>query len=309
MIITLEQAVKILVEDGIVAIPTDTVYGLAVLLEHEKAINSLSTLKQRPHDNPFPVLISSLEQAEELTSSLPDNFYQLTNAFWPGALTLVVSANEKIVPKSVRAGLKTVGIRMPNHPLALKLIEKVGPLVAPSANLSGTPSSTSPEHIMDDFGRDFPILGHDPCQGIESTLLIAQDDSWLLARQGAITRDQIEQVLGIPIKESTSAPGKKHPHYAPKAKIILGDAEYHGDPAVVIGFEGRVYPGAKMVYTLGNLKNPETIAANLYAVLRQLDQDGITSAWVDHHFPKTGILATVSDRIKSIVKHGFSRLN
>jgi L-threonylcarbamoyladenylate synthase len=198
---------------------------------------------------------------------------------------------------------------MPNHIQALSCIEKTGPVVAPSANISGRPSATQPSHIEEDFGENFPILYGGSCQqGVESTILYPTESGWKIVRLGVISPENLKKVLGYSVLASQEqqllwkknkvpvAPGQKYRHYAPETKLILG-IQYNGEPNV-LGFAERNYPEAKQIIVLGSLSHPEEIAARLYDQLRQLDQLGIKEIWVDCDFPQEGILRTIHERLE-----------
>lgn len=202
-----------------IALPTETVYGLAISLAHPDKIKLIFEMKGRPQDNPLIVHLSSFEEITPL-AHIPKRLAKVAH-LWPGPLTVVL--RNKSVPEVVRGGLPTVGIRIPNHPLALALLKEVGPMVAPSANLSGKPSPTTPEHVLEDFA--IPILDGGPCAlGLESTILSLVGKPVLL-RPGAITRQTLEAALGERVEISSSkralAPGMKYRHYAPDAPLFL----------------------------------------------------------------------------------------
>lgn len=307
MHIDLSKAIAHLNTGVIVAIPTETVYGLAAPLFLENSVKQIFTLKKRPPSNPLIVHIADRAQAEPLIDQIPPHFDTLADAFWPGPVTLVVPASPH-VPEIVRAGLPTVALRIPGHPLARALLKETGPLVAPSANLSGRPSSTRPRHVEDDFGLEFPVLDGGPCQkGIESTILINKDNEWQIGRLGALSINEIEAVLGYPVKSASAerplCPGQHFRHYSPKAKLQIAECalEISG---VVVGFSDRLYPKAARVIPLGPLSDPAALSQNLYRTLRALDEEGIEEAHIDFDFPKEGHLLTISERLlKAAARH------
>ncbi|MCH9610582.1 MAG: Threonylcarbamoyl-AMP synthase [Chlamydiales bacterium] len=204
----------------IVAFPTETVYGLGASLYHPEAIKKIFDIKGRPQDNPLIIHLASFDQVEEFAELDPR--LEHLKSLWPGPLTVVLKAKMS-VPTIVTAGLETVAIRIPNHPLALDLLRECGPLVAPSANLSGKPSPTRAEHVKQDF--DLPVIDGGPCQeGLESTILMLGERATIL-RPGSISKEQLEKLLGEEVVYSTSkralAPGMKYRHYAPKAPLKL----------------------------------------------------------------------------------------
>ncbi len=225
----LECAAKLLREGSLVAFPTETVYGLGAPIFNPKAIQSIFEVKGRPADNPLIAHVSSLQQVDEIAEEIPKSFYLLAKSFFPGPLTVVLKRRSN-VPPLVSAGLKSIALRMPSHPIALKLISLVGePLVAPSANLSGKPSSTTAEHVLEDFeGKIAAVIeGGKTDFGLESTVISLMGEIPILLRPGAIDKQQIEQVLGSFVESASShlgpllSPGMKYRHYSPSAPIKL----------------------------------------------------------------------------------------
>lgn len=254
----LEIAADALKEEALVAFATETVYGLGALIFREKAIQKIFTVKNRPSDNPLIAHVSRLEQVLQIAEDLPSRFERLTQAFWPGPLTLIVKKKTE-VPFFVTRGLDSIAIRMPEHTLARSLIDLVNqPLVAPSANLSGKPSPTSAADVLEDLDGKIPyILDGGECKfGIESTVLSLLEDRPVLFRPGAITQEEIEEVLKEKVfladKEApTLSPGMKYRHYAPEAKV-------------------------RLIFKKEELKPPffKPDAKTLYALLRDADRKG-----------------------------------
>ncbi len=205
MLITIPQAASLLKKGSVIAIPTDTVYGLAADMQQPDAVQHIFTLKQRPPDKPLIVLFSDLSQVSSWIAEFPPGFHELASHFWPGALTLVVPVHKQFIPESVRCGLPTAGFRIPQHPLLLDLLKNYGPLVAPSANLSGKSPATSADEVEGIFGEDFPVLDGGPClHGVASTILIAAGKRWKMIRQGTIAANQLKPLLGyVPEKEES----------------------------------------------------------------------------------------------------------
>lgn len=228
---SVKEAALLLRRGELVAFPTETVYGLGAPIFNPLAIQKIFQVKGRPSDNPLIAHIGALSQVEEIAIDIPPEFYQLSEIFFPGPLTLILRRKEA-VPALVSAGLDTIAFRMPNHPLALSLIQEVGePLVAPSANLSGKPSATRAEHVLEDFkGKISAVLdGGATTFGIESTVISLYDPSRpLLLRPGQIIREELERVLGRPVaicskkgEERVISPGMRYRHYAPNAFLKL----------------------------------------------------------------------------------------
>lgn len=307
MKIAIEQAKKILTSGGVIAIPTETVYGLAAWLFDEKAIRQIFSLKGRPAHNPLILHIGKKEECLRFCPVLPAGFNELTDAFWPGPLTLVLPIDSATIPAVARANLPTAAFRMPKHSYTLELLQSVSPLVAPSANKSGSPSSTRPEHIEHDFGADFPILDGDQCEhGLESTILVSNEGKWQIARLGALTAETIASVLGYHplIADKNEAhpicPGQLLQHYAPKARLVLSKEAYNNCPQklpYVLGFDNESYRGATKVYSLGSKNDPQLVSYRLYDLLRQLDDDNVTEVWVDIALPKQGLWEAIFERL------------
>lgn len=200
----LQQAVEILLQGGLIAYPTDTVYGLGVDAYNEEAVAKVYQVKQRPVDQPLPLLLSDESGLNNLTNVVPDVAWRLMKRFWPGGLTLVVFANPS-VPRWVTTGGDTVAVRVPNHPLTLKLIRKFGkPLIGTSANLSGCPSVTSAEEVRDQLGDklDFLLDGGVCPGGIESTVLDVTGKTPTILREGAVSHDEIAKVCNTPVRRA-----------------------------------------------------------------------------------------------------------
>lgn len=252
-------AIADLIKEGeLVAIPTETVYGLAADLFCERAVKKIFQVKGRARDNPLIAHISDLAEVERVVARPANLFFRLADRFWPGPLTLVAERREGI-PLAAVAGLSTIAVRMPAHLCARQIIRAVGsPLAAPSANRSGFPSSTSVQDVLEDFSGEIAAVvdGGISCLGIESTVVGVFEDCPVLLRPGAIPREALEEVLQTTLKKpegEVRSPGMKYRHYAPKAKVIL----LH---------EGEKEEGA---YT------PLDVSAkNLYAHFRRADRLG-----------------------------------
>lgn len=302
MIVSIDEAVKILESGGNVAVPTETVYGLAALYDKPKAIESIFTLKGRPRENPLIIHAADIAFIESKATQLPESFYALAEAFWPGPMALAVEVKQGSVLELVTASLPKACFRIPDHPLALDVIVKAGPLVMPSANLSGKPSPTDPFSVMEDLGSAFPVLDGGSClKGLESTILIFEEGVWHLGRLGSLPLEEIELVLGYaPIQKSGGikplCPGQMWRHYAPKARLITSKT-IPDDFDAIIGFDERKYPSAKPFFSLGSLETPSMAASRFYSHLRELDRKEIKSAWIDVDFPDMGLFRTLKERI------------
>ncbi len=227
---TVAAAAGMIRRGGLVAFPTETVYGLGASAVNRRAIKNIFKAKGRPADNPLIVHVARLEQVKKVASFIPPEAFKLMSCFWPGPLSLVLPRSA-LLPPEISAGLPTVAVRMPAHPLALELIRAAGvPLVAPSANRSGRPSPTALSHVLEDLaGKIDAVLDGGSCRlGLESTVLDLSGSRPAILRPGGISREQLEAVLGTEVVDLRSgkagippSPGMKYRHYAPRAPLFL----------------------------------------------------------------------------------------
>ncbi len=310
------EAANIIQNGGLVAFPTETVYGLGANAFDTEAIAKIFKLKNRPVDNPLIVHISSIDMLSELVDNVSEFNQKLIDNFWPGPLA-VVFPKSKLIPDIATAGLNTVVIRFPNNIIAQKLIEKSGvPLVAPSVNPSGKPSSTRPKHIQDYFEKQvFVVEGDESEIGLESTVINAMVNPPVILRQGAITQEQIEKVLALKIslaKKETKvqAPGMKYRHYAPEAKLelvplggdILDKIQFYLEQNYKVGalVSSEVYrfiPKEVFGFDLGSKENYKKISANLYDGLHYFDSQEVDII-VTESFQTQGLGLAIMDRLK-----------
>ena len=289
----IQRAAAILRDGGLVAIPTETVYGLAADALNPQAVGRIFEAKGRPSDNPLIVHIAHLEHITNVARTVPESADKLAKAFWPGPLTMVLPKASGI-PDKTSGGLDTVGIRLPSHPVARAVIEAAGvPLAAPSANLSGCPSPTTASHVLADMeGRIEAVLDGGPCGvGVESTVLSLAGKRPLLLRPGGVTPEQIESVIG-PIDihpavyhaleqgQKAESPGMKYKHYAPHTKVMVvkGDgqsfARYVNSRAGKVGalcFDEDLPHLHVPAVSYGRMGQPDTQAQGLFDALRRLD--------------------------------------
>ena len=225
-----ELTAKAILQEDVIGMPTETVYGLAGSIYSEKAIQKIFALKQRPASNPLIVHIADMNQLNEIASQVPQKAKLLAQTFWPGPLTLILP-KKSTISNLITAGNNTVAIRIPNHPIALELLRKVKvPLAAPSANPFTGISPTRSKHVQNYFGDDLSVIleGGTCDRGVESTIVGFEEDEVILYRHGAISIEELEKVVGkISIKSSSEkrvssiAPGMHSKHYAPKTKTIV----------------------------------------------------------------------------------------
>lgn len=231
------EAAEILRRGGTVAIPTETVYGLAANALEPNAVAKIFAAKGRPQDNPLIVHIADLEMLYNVAAKVPETALKLAEKFWPGPLTMVLERGEKI-PGCISAGLPTVAVRMPSNEVARSIIRECGlPLAAPSANLSGSPSPTTAQHVLDDLdGRiDAVVMSDCSAVGVESTVVLLANGQQRLLRPGRVTPEELSSVIGeVEIDSSVltphlngavSSPGMKYKHYSPKTKVVIIDAD------------------------------------------------------------------------------------
>ena len=296
---TAETAAQIIQNGGLVAIPTETVYGLGANGLNEGAVANIFIAKGRPQDNPLILHIADASDIQNLCHSIPESAWRLAEKFWPGPLTMVLPAKD-IVPKRTTGGLSTVAVRCPDNAITRQIIRLAGvPLAAPSANISGKPSTTTAEHVLHDHnGRIQAIVDDGACRvGVESTIVDLTEERPRLLRPGGITPEQLLEVLGDLVVDKAvtaqvnhdavvKAPGMKYKHYAPDCQIIIvsgsrdaasGYIHAHfeeGDRVLCFEEELQLYADcAPLAY--GREEKVETLSAGLFAALRQLDESGI----------------------------------
>jgi L-threonylcarbamoyladenylate synthase len=274
MPIDARAAVQLLLAGQPVALPTETVYGLACILT-EDAAAKVFALKGRPADNPFIVHIASFAGLREVAADIPGPARALTRAFWPGPLTLVLPRRAS-VPALITAGLPSVAVRCPGHALAREIITAAGPLAAPSANISGRPSPTSAAHVLAEL--DVPVVDGGPCAvGLESTVVSLLGPVPRLLRPGAVTLEQLQACVGRvdappQDEERPASPGQKYRHYAPKTRLVITSGERPpGAWLIAPEADAARMDGARVI--------PYT-ARTLYDVLRRVDTLGVSEVCV-----------------------------
>ena len=290
----IDIAADIIKNGGLVAIPTETVYGLAANALDGKAVSKIFKAKGRPMDNPLIVHVSCIEEIDKLVSEIPPQAKKLANTFWPGPLTIILKRSN-IIPAEVSAGLDTVAIRLPNNDVTRKLIKIAGvPLAAPSANTSGSPSPTSANHVLHDLdGKIDAILDAGNCRvGLESTVITLTSPVPTLLRPGGITVEELRNVLGnveidkavidkVDSLETVSSPGMKYKHYSPKTKIVIVDGDNESfikyvnsrssdKVAALCYIDDQPKLNVKTV-TFGKMNDYNMQASELFSALRKID--------------------------------------
>ncbi len=313
------EAGELLKNGEVIAIPTETVYGLAAQIYDDDAVRKIFEVKGRPQDNPLIVHISERSMLSALVDEIPAAAETLMDHFWPGPLTIILKKTN-CVSDIVTCGLDSVAIRFPVHPVARAIIDATGiPLAAPSANLSGKPSPTSAEHCIHDLDGKVPlIIDGGPCSvGVESTVISFTGKRPTLLRPGIITIEEIRSLIPdavispdifrlIGSDEKVASPGLKHKHYAPDCDVLLIDAaksdyvdfllKYHKEGDYAMCFDGDV-PDVPISYrTYGDSDSPEELSHNVFAVLRELESLGAKRVLI--HAPgATGKNLAVSNRL------------
>ena len=300
---TPQIAAEIIQNGGLVAIPTETVYGLGADGLNPEAVAKIFEAKGRPQDNPLILHVAQADQIQLFCRDIPEAAYRLAEAFWPGPLTMVLPARDS-VPLSTRAGLPSVAVRCPDNAVTREIIRLAGvPLAAPSANISGKPSTTTAEHVLHDHdGNIDAIVDGGPCRvGLESTIVDLTEDRPRLLRPGGITPEQLLDVLGDLVVDKAvtaqidqdavvKAPGMKYRHYAPQCQVLIvsGSREKAaayirshfapGDRVLCFDEEISLYDGCDPL-SYGSEADVATLSAGLFAALRVLDDPSIGTVY------------------------------
>ncbi len=328
----IEKAGQIIREGGLVAFPTETVYGLGGDALQRASSRKIYAAKGRPSDNPLIVHICRWEDIGKIAKKIPPEAEMLAKAFWPGPLTMILEKTDA-VPAETTGGLSTVAVRMPRNEIALALIKAAGGYVAaPSANTSGKPSPTLAEHVREDLsGRiDLILDGGAACIGLESTIVDLTEDRPMILRPGYITREMLQQVLGCPVdvdrlftgrepEQAPKAPGMKYRHYAPEGEltIVSGSEQDVTDTicrlaeekmragvrtGIICSKETRQFYHADHIEVMGARDDTEAAARQLYAALRCFDSKEIAYIYSES-FPGAGVGTAVMNRLLKAAGH------
>ena len=308
---SIQKAIWYLQKGDVVAIPTETVYGLAANIYNDNAIKKIFEIKKRPHFNPLIVHIDSVDKLSEIAQNIPNQAWRLAEKFWPGPLTMIFDKKDSI-SDLITGGKKTVAVRMPNHKMTLELIKQAGfPLAAPSANPFGSISPTSAKHVSNYFKKVLNVIldGGRAEKGIESTIIGFEKDKVILYRLGVISQEMIENVVGSNVsvlnKEENQpiAPGMLLKHYAPSTKMIMSQHPYETASKILSSKIGLLTFGKEesndrgyIVKNLSQKGDFEEAAKNLYAHLHQLD-DMRLELIIAQKFPDNGIGKSINDRL------------
>lgn len=301
------SASELLKSGALVAIPTETVYGLAGNGLNEESILKIFEAKNRPFFDPLILHIADTAQLNDLVESVPDIAKKLIREFWPGPLTLVLK-KKPVVPDLITSGMETVAIRMPSHPTAIELLKTLSfPLAAPSANPFGYISPTTAEHVLAQLSGKIPmILDGGPCAvGVESTIIDCSADQPIILRKGGIAAEQIEKIIGpVAVQDSGSsrpaAPGMLESHYAPRKPMLLGDIDKLLDQQkskkiAVLSFQKRYDEHINRV--LSEEGNISIAARNLFDYLRKLDSSDCDLI-IAEEVPERGLGKAINDRLR-----------
>ncbi len=297
----LRLAAKLLKSGELVAIPTETVYGLAADAQNGAAVANIFKAKGRPADNPLIVHIAHREQLQDLVADVPSAAMALSRAFWPGPLTMIFK-KAPCIPNEVSAGLDTVAVRMPSHPIARRIIELSCPLAAPSANRSGIPSPTEAKRVAEDMdGCIAAVVDGGPCEvGVESTVVDVTGERVRVLRPGAVTVEMLTRVVGevevdtavtheVQAGQTVSSPGMKYKHYAPNARVVLVKGTpaayaayvnaHAADGVMALCFDGEENDLQVPFLTYGTRADHAAQAHRLFEALRLLDERHATMAY------------------------------
>ena len=327
----IREAGRILREGGLVAFPTETVYGLGADALNEHAAQKIYAAKGRPSDNPLIIHITNMDDLAKITSFIPEAAKVIADKYWPGPLTMIFDKSG-IVPYGTTGGLDTVAVRMPSHEIAREVIDAGGGYIAaPSANTSGRPSPTTAPHVEEDMtGKIDMIIDGGPVDiGVESTILDMTVVPPMILRPGAITREMLTELIGeVSVdktlitpdsKKAPKAPGMKYRHYAPKAELTIVEGEIkeviakinslaaekleEGLKVGIIGTEETVecYPAGD-VKSIGTREDEATIAGSLYGILREFDNDGVDYIYSEA-FATGGIGSAIMNRLLKAAGH------
>lgn len=327
----ISEAGAILKKGGLVAFPTETVYGLGADALNEKAAEKIYAAKGRPSDNPLIIHITHMGALKKIVKNIPKEAYAVASRYWPGPLTMIFDKSD-MVPYGTTGGLDTVAVRMPDHEIARAVIDAGGGYIAaPSANTSGRPSPTRAEHVMEDMeGKIDMIVDGGPVDiGVESTILDLTVTPPMILRPGAVTREMLEEILGTVAEDGAmlgddkgkapKAPGMKYRHYAPKAEltVVEGDMDRvtekinrltaekmkKGYKVGIIGTEETVgnYRNG-IVKCVGTRQDEATVASHLYGILREFDGEDVEYIFSES-FSGDGIGDAVMNRLLKAAGH------
>jgi L-threonylcarbamoyladenylate synthase len=315
------DAANFLRDNEVVALPTETVYGLGGNAKSDAAVKKIFAAKGRPSDNPLIIHIAEKRQLSTFVEEIPEKAERLIEAFWPGPLTIIFKRKEGSLSETATAGLATVAVRIPDHPVALALLKSCGlPIAAPSANSSGKPSPTNAEHVLDDLNGKIAgvIDGGATGIGVESTVVDCTEEIPVILRPGGVTKEQLESIVGeVQVDAALTdeaarpkAPGMKYRHYAPNAPLymvsgttkflqrLVEEKRQEGLRVGVLTTEENAHLfEADVVLTCGKRTELETVAAALYDTLRKFNLEKVDVIYSEV-FPNTGVGQAIMNRLQ-----------
>lgn len=315
------DAAQFLRENEVVALPTETVYGLGGNAKNDEAVSKIFAAKGRPVDNPLIIHIADRTQLEEFVEVTPEKARVLMDAFWPGPLTIIFKSKKGVISEKASAGLATIAVRMPDHPVALAVIKKAGlPIAAPSANSSGKPSPTTAAHVIEDLqGKIAGIIDSGSTGvGVESTVVDCTEEIPVILRPGGVTKEQLEAVVGeVRVDPALTkdnvrpkAPGMKYTHYAPNAPLYLVSGSQSFLQKLVnekrtaglrVGVltteENKALYQADIVLACGKRAELESVASSLYDTLRTFNHEQVDIIFGEI-FPTAGVGAAIMNRLQ-----------
>ena len=328
----IKEAGEVLKNGGLVAFPTETVYGLGGDALNPDSSKKIYAAKGRPSDNPLIVHISNMKALEKIVTEIPEDAVKLAGKFWPGPLTMIFKKND-LVPKETTGGLDTVAVRMPSNKIARALIDASGGYIAaPSANLSGRPSPTVAKYVIEDMdGRIDVILdGGESDVGLESTIVDFTEGVPMILRPGYITQKMLEEALSEKVewdraiidadsKTPPKAPGMKYRHYAPKGELVIvegdrdavikkineltsEDKKNNLSTGVIATEETKDYYNADLIKSVGHKNHEDEVAHHLFRILREFDEENIQKMYSES-FKSEGVGAAVMNRLLKAAGH------
>lgn len=315
------DAARFLQQNEVLALPTETVYGLGGNAESDVAVEKIFAAKGRPSDNPLIIHIADKQQLNAFVTEIPEKAEILMERFWPGPLTIILKKKDGVLSEKATAGLGSVGVRMPDHPVALALLKKCQlPIAAPSANSSGKPSPTNAQHVIEDLnGKIAGVLdGGSTGVGVESTVLDCTEEIPVILRPGGVTKEQLEAVVGevhldaalIDEASRPKAPGMKYQHYAPNAPLylvngspsflrrLIEEKQMEGLRVGVLATEESVeFYHSDVTIACGKRSELESVATALYETLRNFNQEKVDIIFSEM-FPNTGVGHAIMNRLQ-----------
>lgn len=327
----ISEAVEVLRNGGLVAFPTETVYGLGADSFNRSAVKKIYRVKGRPPDNPLILHISDLRELEAVAKDVPSFVYELASKVWPGPITFVLKKSDLVIPE-VTAGLQTVAVRCPAHPVALALIKDLGsPIAAPSANLSGRPSPTTANHVIKDLSGKIEVIldGGETFFGVESTIINLTTEPPVLLRPGPVGVEDLEKLANLRVlipafakglneAEVALSPGTKYRHYSPQTRLVLVEAGHCLTPATYLEYVKSLINeylqrslkiaiicsretcssyGNSITLEIGSRSNLYEVAKNLFKKLREIDELGVDIA-ISESFDEHGVGLAIMNRLR-----------